>query len=650
MKQKTILFVDNSASYLDVHAELLAKRGYRVYRAYSLAEAEAQLEINHVHLIILDVRMEDDRDEQDVSGLYWAEQDRYQPIPKVILSAHPSFELAVKALGPRVDGLPSAVNFVGKDAGIEAITEAVERVFADHIQINWQLDIRWPQDLSLSSAHLVSLIEPELENIYLSSRMEELEDLFSMLFHDSYQINIQRLFTAGKSKASLAVYAFSEAGLLSRYVVVCGLREAVQREAAAHHRFASKTATEGSTAKAGSLCETTHYGVVAYTLTNAQLEEVETLAEFYRRNQPEAIVNVMNYLFSYTLARYHEQSATTGALGAAVEAFLPYYTGRASLTRSRLEACITALQAEVKADEFAHFDSSMTALLIDIVEANIPIEAPMRWGIVHGDLTGGNILVDQHGRAWIIDFAGFDSGPLIQAFVTLEAAIKFDLAGDLNYQDRKKLEEMLHLGPNAEQDLVESEGTSAMIKALTVVNAIRRRALQEGGQPFDIYRLGLLLRTVERLTAYEAETCYLKHELAVFVHALNSIRENCKQLAPPPPVFDKPHSPWLDEDKPGYEVWIEGRWINLAEMEYKLLLVLYDQAVHNPENPRCTFNIIGRGVWGNYERLRDYSNIQNLIRRVRERIQPDGDDAFQYIENIRGVGYSLNLNYHQPRA
>ncbi|MCB0208475.1 MAG: DNA-binding response regulator [Anaerolineae bacterium] len=650
MKQKTILFVDNSTPYLDVHAELLAKVGYRVYRAYTLAEAEEKLHVHHVHLIILDVRMEDDNDEQDISGLIWAQQAKYRPIPKIILTAYPSYEHAREALGPRLDRLPPAVNFIGKDEGIDEIIRGVERVFAEHVRINWQLAMHWAKSSNLSLPHLITLIEPQLDNVYFSSRVEELEDVLGALFYSSHQINIAHRFAVGRNKVILGVYTFSEDGLLARYVVVCGLRDAVQRESAGHEKYANPTATEGSTSRSSQLIETTHYAALSYTLTDTRLEDVVTLTEFYRRNPADAIIRVLDYLFDRTLAHYHQQKVSVTQSAPVMEAFLPYVADKNFLTTPVLQRCITTLQTKGAIDDFARFDESALQLLTALVDKTIPLEASIKWGIIHGSLSGDTMVVDGRGRAWLIDFAEFGPGPLVQEFVTLENAVKFDLADQLDYQDRKKLEEYLHIGLNAEEDIADPDASPEMRKALTVINHIRRRAIQRLGQSPKLYQAGLLLKTVERLASYNADTFYFNHELAIYFHALHAVRELCKQLSPPPPNYANPHSPWLDEGIPGYDVWVEGQWINLAEMEYKLLLVLYRQAVDFPHNPRCKFSDIGRGVWGEYDRLRDYNNVQSLVRRVRERIQPDEDDAHQYIENIRGVGYSLNLKYHDPQV
>ena len=332
-----------------------------------------------------------------------------------------------------------------------------------------------------------------------------------------------------------------------------------------------------------------------------------------------------------------------------MDAFLPYVADRAFVTPSALNSCITSLQTKGGViDDFARFDPEALQLLATIVDNTICIEDSIKCGIMHGRLTGDTILVDRRGRAWIIDFAGFGQGPLIQEFITLENVVKFDLADQFDYQDRKKLEAYLHIGLNAEEDIVDSDVSREMHKALTVINHLRRRAIHKLNQTPQLYQAGLLLKTLERLASYDPSIFYFTRELAIYFHALNAIRETCKRLNPPPPAYDKPYSPWLDEEKPGYDVWVEGQWVNLAEMEYKLLHVLYRQAVDYVDNPRCKFSDIGRGVWGDYDRLRDYNNVQSLVRRVRDRIQPVEDDAHQYIENIRGVGYSLNLKYHDP--
>ena len=648
MKQKTILFVDNSANYLDVHARLLEEAGYRVYRAYSLAQAEEQLATQHVHLIILDIRLEDDDDVQDISGLLLAQREAYRPVPKIILTAYPSFELAREALGPRLDSLPPAVNFIGRDEGIDAILDAVERVFNEHVRLNWQLDIRRDQNNTLSLAHLVALIEPELEYDRLPARIDELEDLFCCLFYRSRQINLHRLITAGQNKVTVAVFSFLPEGLPFRLVVTCGLRQAIRQEDECFEKYAPRIATEGSTTKLmKQRIETTRYAALAYTLTDAELENVVPFSEFYRYNRSEKIVATLSHFFNRTLARYHQQNVKIEESDTVVAAIVPYFCDdNGILTPEALAAQIEALQAHAVVNHAPRFDETTFKLLLSLLEGAIPVAASIQYGITHGRLSGETILVDQRDRSWLIEFGGLSQGPLLKDLIDLEILVKFRLTGDLPHHERRQLEEYLQTEANSETAPVYPHLNNEMQKALTVIYHIRQYAFQKINQARPLYQIGLLLRTVNVINEYDSGGCYRSSDLARFLHALDSIREICHSFSPDPPKYDKSHSPWLDDQKLGYDVWLEGQWITLAETEYKLLTVLYRRAVDHPQDSLCTFNMIGKGVWGDYDRLRDYNNIQSLVRRLRDRLQPDGDASYQYIENIRGVGYRLILKYH----
>ncbi|NOK57759.1 MAG: hypothetical protein GFH27_549287n63 [Chloroflexi bacterium AL-W] len=54
-------------------------------------------------------------------------------------------------------------------------------------------------------------------------------------------------------------------------------------------------------------------------------------------------------------------------------------------------------------------------------------EALSRQCLCHGDLHGRNILVDDHNRFWLIDFARVERSHALCDFVELETDIKFNL-------------------------------------------------------------------------------------------------------------------------------------------------------------------------------------------------------------------------------
>ncbi len=82
-------------------------------------------------------------------------------------------------------------------------------------------------------------------------------------------------------------------------------------------------------------------------------------------------------------------------------------------------------------------------------------------------------------------------------------------------------------------------------------------------------------------------------------------------------------------------VRINRRIVNLSPKEFALLAYLYDH-----RNQVCSKDDIGRAVWPEYkEGIYDYQ-IENLMRRLRSRLEPDPGNA-QLLLTVRGLGYKL---------
>lgn len=126
MSKATILIADNDADFLETRAESLTREGYYVISAATPPEARRLLERGDLDLAILDIRMIDDDDEKDISGLTLAQEFGRQ-VPKIILTAFPSVEAVREALKPQLDGLPPAVEFVDKKEGPEALARAIRQ-------------------------------------------------------------------------------------------------------------------------------------------------------------------------------------------------------------------------------------------------------------------------------------------------------------------------------------------------------------------------------------------------------------------------------------------------------------------------------------------------------------------------------------------
>ena len=124
MPRATILFADNDPDFLRIRSEFLEREGYRVIPAANPSEAQRKLEGRRIDLAILDIRLEDDNDENDTSGLVLA-REVARMVPKIILTGFPTTWAVRDALRLQPDGLPAAVNFVAKEEGPEALLQAV---------------------------------------------------------------------------------------------------------------------------------------------------------------------------------------------------------------------------------------------------------------------------------------------------------------------------------------------------------------------------------------------------------------------------------------------------------------------------------------------------------------------------------------------
>ncbi len=660
--QKTILFMDNELNFLNVHTRLLEQAGYQVYRATTLAEAEEKLNEKHIHLAILDIRMEDENDEQDISGLILAQKEAYRPIPKIILTAYPSYEHAREALGPALNGLSPAVNFIGKAEGPKAMLQAVGRVFAQYIHINWDLVIRWRERERLSFPHLIALIEPEVDNNSLPLRVGELEDLFRRLFYDSTQINISHLFAQRAEHVFLAVFAYSKRGTERQFVIACGKKQSVANEDALYEEFVPKIVGESGIMKDKTV-ETIHFAATTYMLTGGNLEEITTFSEFYRTNSVEMVITALEYLFNTTLATWHERGRFRKE-ERTLNDFLAKWPelSEETLFQTKLEHQVETICTESLAAGLTQLDYSPHKLTFHpsgdtsvsypnpiscLSETHIVFDEPALCGTIHGQLDGNSILADRQGRTWLIDFSQTGQGPLLYDFVLLETAIKCKLLTIPNVQAwhemEKRLASLSYLG-----EMVDTEGLGSEVqKALHAISRVRQQALTVIGDDLDSYLGGLLFCAISQLLAYNPKVRHTHRELMPYLHSLLSAAMLCQKLTPSPRKDLPPEASyglWLDESNK--EVWVEGRLAPLTPREFKLLLHLYRYQGHLCDHATIAeqvFDVTYESDLSDTDKKRmEEGRINSAVSRLRKKVEPNPKRP-KYIITVRGEGYRLNL-------
>ena len=107
-------------------------------------------------------------------------------------------------------------------------------------------------------------------------------------------------------------------------------------------------------------------------------------------------------------------------------------------------------------------------------------------------------------------------------------------------------------------------------------------------------------------------------------------------------LYHDPESTFLDTPFPEVEVdeaaglvRVDRRIVELSPKEFALLAYLYER-----RGQVCSKDDIGAAVWPEYaDGVYDYQ-IENLVRRLRARIEPDPSEP-QLLLTIRGLGYKL---------
>lgn len=124
MSKGTILFVDNNLDFLVTRSEHLTQNGYRVHCASRFSQALALFQKESVDLGVFDLRLQNDFDPSDLSGVQLAKiVSPY--IPSIILTVPPNVSKVRLALVGHT-GNPVVVDGNAKMGDPNALLQEVE--------------------------------------------------------------------------------------------------------------------------------------------------------------------------------------------------------------------------------------------------------------------------------------------------------------------------------------------------------------------------------------------------------------------------------------------------------------------------------------------------------------------------------------------
>jgi DNA-binding response OmpR family regulator len=655
MGKRRILVIDNDKAFLDTRAEFLEKAGYKVLRAYTLEQAHALLTSAHVHLAILDIRMVDDDDEKDVSGLVLA-KGIAPTMPVIILTGFPTVAAAREALRPQLTGLPTAVDFISKEQGPEVMIQAVEEALG-HAHINWDLRIHWDPHQPLSFGYLADLIASAWVEGRPPDTVDELEEVFRKLFFAYEEITVARLLARRDGRTILAVLAYPQDGPERQFVVSCGLADRIRRENAGFKSVSATQRHEIATLEMS--VATMRLAAAAYSLGGADLSELTPFSMFYRQQSPGDIETALEQLFTYTLGPWYATERildTQKPLHAPCQERLSLDLGSAAVRA--IAGIVQTIAREVVRAGYGmleHAPNEIRLHLTDkvvsfpnpvrfLTDKQVPLPSPTLCCLTHGHLTADSILVDSQCRTWVIDFGDVAIGPVLLDYASLESAIKFDLSETRDLQGFLSLERALL--SEEPSNVLDSQHD----KPIQVVRRIRDLLPDAVKSEPRAYLVALLYTALDRLAEFETGRRYSRSEIAPYARALLSASVLYAQLADSADLRESlperaSTSIWIDETR--REVWVEGRKADLTQNEFALLLCLYRRAgdvVSREEILQEMFpdeykdtDLTARDI-----NRAEESRLNTVVRRLRQEIERNPSQP-RYIINERGVGYRLVL-------
>jgi len=647
---KRILFADNDPDFLRTRARFVEEAGYEVLAANTLRASERLLDEGEVQIAVLDLRLVNDRDEMDKSGLELAKRKEFRHIPKIILTKFPTYEDVREALGPALDGLPPAVKFVAKQEGPDALISAIDALFTAYVRLNLDLIVQ-PNERNLVTFHsLVALVDLGARGETHPAGAKSLENLFRRLFYEYIQVTLDQVRWQREGRVAVLADAFAQGRPTDSFVVVCGQKSDLLRESCSFRNFAPKAPRRNGTVLAKS-SETAHFAANAYVLADAFSGEVRSLRELYLTGPEKVFHLALRDLFQNTLVEWHQQKTAPSEGKSLDELYRERLIHEKALTQApfeeRLQSLVRQLATvnatvEVGSQELSFTFGALSYCYADptpVVGQSSHIGQPVLLMTSPGTLSGDNVLADENGRTWVTDFADAGLAPVLWNFVQMEAAIRFDWVESNRLQWFHEMEQCLVTADFSKLRIGEVE--QPLRKPLRAIQTIRRLASGVIGNDLLPYQLGIFYHAIKRIAEFNPKFHLTPGELSRLGHALIASAMIAALIKNSQPHLGKEspeEEPGLKIDYANRRVWLNGRRLSLSRQNHELLSALYERP-----NQLFTRRELGMRIFGEKYDEADPSHINRLnqaIFRLREKIEDDPKHPRLLITEPAG-GYRL---------
>lgn len=518
-----VLVVENDPKWRQDHLKNLEDWGYDPYVAEPSGDASnpfqslwndaiAKAGRYRCHVALVDMRLRDDDDPGDTSGLKLVPQ--LAPTVSIIVSAKGDDRTVRAALKSPPDVPERAHDFVAKNDGPEALQKAIQEA----VNLYWlrfgRKAIDWRSYNLPNSSHLIQRFFPDDGDV----PQEEIEDLLWKLYPDAKELrvsgqeNADRTPSASVRPRSVLLQVW-ENDKIDPDIVKIAHSDRPFDEFTRYHDY-----VEGKFPRK-------YYAVLKsveslWDVRGARYEHVGNwgrmalFRKFYRSRNPQDIRRVIQTFANDWGAHYFRTRSDSDR-----RLFQEFTAVWGENWVKRLSQSDESLSLTSSKEGFRDwFETTLglddpiiwlkKRLGMDGINVEDRSPSPVRMAVLHGDLQGDNCFVDtENSHLWLIDFERSGPGPIVEDWVEMEVDILTRL-GCFSLQDRDDFLEVI-ARLNSPLDFWQPAplvtGLPEAVKAFEVIAEIRRQAktttgLSDSSQDTRLYRWALLLNVAFRVT------------------------------------------------------------------------------------------------------------------------------------------------------
>lgn len=411
-----VLIVDNDPVSQTTYQTLMLFWDYEPILANGtgtalLEDAKKKAKEMRCSIALIDLRLIDDYDNNDMSGLQLAEEmaDRLRPI---ILSGYPNFDALRKMLKKHV------VEFVSKTDSRDLIRETLDEVAARVTASKRKLVFEDPEVLQ----NIASSPLGEKTDGY----HDQIADVFAQLFPKAKKLRFEKMEIRPAS-SNISTVPRPNSIVMKVYednfepvIVKLARAPKIQHEVDNYNQYINRRMTGYFFARLEQSAVLWDIGGAAYSFVGEF--DVKPFSRFYEERSPLEIQECLASFFNRIWARHYEQAREVEN----VSLFKMYSQVWDNWYGKQKNEFFASGHPGIDAGEGKFkFPEPVQWFKEKIAESSNDLSyvPKTRVAITHGDLHGDNLLVDTQKNVWVIDFERCGEGHVLQDFIELEADI-----------------------------------------------------------------------------------------------------------------------------------------------------------------------------------------------------------------------------------